>query len=927
MRKTLLAALSLIGATALYAQGPDMMRPRPATNCETVESGRWTVKYDSTGIRGAVDSKDSYGADIIGPMSTLGTIVLDYKVKDGVWLSLPQDRRTMEKTDGAIVYTDHTIGEVLTVKHRFTMDGDRILWNISIRNNSRFPILIGNLAVAVPWNSFTEDEDSEDVFRETFTKHAFVSGDASFFYFTRLGGEAPYPVLLPQTGTPLEYYSQDRMNYVAYIHSGKNGTAEKNGTWRQEHTWGHLAPAGKDGDSLGYGFILTAADSYAGIRDILYENGSIDTRVAPGMTLPRGQKASFALRTKCAIDSITAEYPLQTRISGERTNGEYKIWDVEFDKLGENMLTVWFDGGRKTYLEFFSSLSPEQLLKKRSSFLVNHQQWKNTGKWYDGLYGVYDMVAGELRGPDNPDYFDERLTYFLASDDPALGKAPFVASKNAVFPDKKEIESLEYHIEHFVWGGLQRTDKETPFEYGVYGTPNWFINRQPDLRATYSEYKLDKMRVWRTYDYPHIIMLWWEMYKIASRYPEMCTLASADEYLKRAYKTTLAYFRYPTQQLGEYYETFKWGAYNENIIPDLIDELESKGMNAQADSIKVDWEKKVKYFVYDTEYPYRSEYATDRTAFESTYALADYGMKNGLKPDHNLWYDNNRKVWYSHPVIKQEDIRDFMDRQFLANLSCRGVLENQWCILGGDFLHSSDGSVQSYMSRMGGWGVLGYGLNYASKPYDAIRLGYNSYLSSFGLINAGDAESNYGYWHPGKDKDGAMGQAFTAMKFGGAWIGTQEPRGPWRYCGEGDLGMCAVTRMAESILANDPIFGWTIYGGKSFSDDKTGFSFIPDDGTRTKISVVSDAKRYTVKVDRDNWSAAEPVRISRNLKTMEIKLDNPMGTSHTTTLTVSSPKAKVTLDGKSVASKKNKYGELVFSLPVTGASHSLKITL
>ena len=36
----------------------------------------------------------------------------------------------------------------------------------------------------------------------------------------------------------------------------------------------------------------------------------------------------------------------------------------------------------------------------------------------------------------------------------------------------------------------------------------------------------------------------------------------------------------------------------------------------------------MKYFVYDDLYPFRSEYAFDRTAFESSYALAKYGAIN-----------------------------------------------------------------------------------------------------------------------------------------------------------------------------------------------------------------------------------------------------------------------------------------------------------
>src|SRR5947209_15229722 len=78
------------------------------------------------------------------------------------------------------------------------------------------------------------------------------------------------------------------------------------------------------------------------------------------------------------------------------------------------------------------------------------------------------------------------MIYVLTCDDPGLCKAPYVAEKNVSFPDQKEIEGLEYYLEHFVWGKLQRTDKETPYPYGVYGTPNWYVDRDPARRRAWA---------------------------------------------------------------------------------------------------------------------------------------------------------------------------------------------------------------------------------------------------------------------------------------------------------------------------------------------------------------------------------------------------------------------------------------------------------
>jgi hypothetical protein len=146
------------------------------------------------------------------------------------------------------------------------------------------------------------------------------------------------------------------------------------------------------------------------------------------------------------------------------------------------------------------------------------------------------------------------MVYALTCDDPGLSKAPYIASKNVTYPNQKEIESLEYYLKNFVWGGLQRRDDERPYPYGVYGTPNWYINRDPARRKAYAEKlasgaaalrDLDKEHVWRSYDYPHIIMLYYHMYQIAKMYPEMSKYLDAAGYLNRAWETARAFYIYP----------------------------------------------------------------------------------------------------------------------------------------------------------------------------------------------------------------------------------------------------------------------------------------------------------------------------------------------------------------------------------------------
>jgi hypothetical protein len=149
-----------------------------------------------------------------------------------------------------------------------------------------------------------------------------------------------------------------------------------------------------------------------------------------------------------------------------------------------------------------------------------------------------------VRTINDPDIFLDRMVYALTCDDPGLAKAPYLSAKSVTYPNKAEIESLEYYIEHFVWGGLRRTDDERPYPYGVYGTPNWFVNRDPARRKAYADSltngataraDLSKEHGWRSYDYPHAVMLYFHMYQIAKMYPDMFTYLDAAVYLNRAW--------------------------------------------------------------------------------------------------------------------------------------------------------------------------------------------------------------------------------------------------------------------------------------------------------------------------------------------------------------------------------------------------------
>src|SRR5262249_26948570 len=236
-------------------------------------------------------------------------------------------------------------------------------------------------------------------------------------------------------------------------------------------------------------------------------------------------------------------------------------------------------------------------------------------------------------------------SYAVACDDPALGKAPYLAAKNAFFPDQQEIDSLEDYIRHYVWSGLQQTDTE-PYPYAIYGIPNWKANRE----SAYDD-RRGRKHLWRIYDYPHVISLYYNMYLIAKNYPRMVHYLDRDGYLQRAFGTAMAFFTVPMEI--EKWSAYQTGTYNEVVIPGLIQALADDGKTGQDSQLRTHWENKARYFILGHPYLFGSEYPFDSTGFESTHALAKYAKDRLQEPAGNEF----------QRAVKPEEADSFLEQQ------------------------------------------------------------------------------------------------------------------------------------------------------------------------------------------------------------------------------------------------------------------------
>jgi hypothetical protein len=248
-----------------------------------------------------------------------------------------------------------------------------------------------------------------------------------------------------------------------------------------------------------------------------------------------------------------------------------------------------------------------------------------------------------------------------------------------------------------------------------------------------------------------------------------------------------------------------------------------------------------------------------------------------------------------------------MERQLAACLAVRGWLEATYYQLGSD-------PNMSYMAAMGGWGILDYAINFSSSPCDWLQLGYASYLSSWSLINSGRPETDFGFWSPGEQNDGAAGWQFMSEKFGHAWMGTDVPRGPWHYDGEIDLGFGAALRMASTVVTCDPVFGWIAYGGELRECGEI-LEIVPRDGLRQRFAAVLQdrgipwfrPRSIKLELDRDGFTENGAIKMHKDVSRIAFTLENRTSDTHCTGLRLSPPpgvQVEVMCDGQKIPLRK-----------------------
>lgn len=799
---------------------------------------------------------------------------------------------------------------------RLTLKED-LLWELRLKNRGKTPVELLDVSTGLPTNTHFEWGVSAV---DKVIGHCFLGGHGSFFYLKRCDGLAPFLVMLPQGDTSFEYmdlkegrisrqeehngefYGEHRETFANYYFLSKQAgeEARQGGTrWALKHHSRLLLP----GEETAFSLRLTWAQTEKEVRDTLRTGGGVDVWSAPGFTVPRGMEVKLSLGSRWKDLAVLPQFEGRTQLK-ELPSGQEgrRLFSLRFDALGENLVVLRYGGCKKMVLRYFVTEDLETVFQKRARFLVK-TQCRDRDKWYYGLYQEWNNRTQVALNPDNYDDIKGWRIYEVASDDAAFGKPAYLAAKLEVAPRQEEIDSLDDYIQYFVWGGLQMTEEEE-YPYAVFGTPDWHAHRESGDPGPGLTSRGAQLHFWRIYDYPHIFSMYFCMYKVARDYPGMHTRLKKETYLERAYRTALAMYIYP-------YEVDGWsaddtGLMNERVVPEIVAELDRAGRPQWAQRLRLHWERKVKRFVTGKIDLFGSEYPFDTTGFETTHAMARWAIRRGVEEEDRFGLSRR---W---PMTRPQTLK-FYEQQLRYNFSCRGTIEPAFFLYGSDYRGRNYNATLSYMSQMGGWGVLDHALYRAEEPWEALRVGFGSLLSAWALINTGDRESDFGYWFPGESLDGTACGVYEPMPYGTTWLGQEHHGGGWYYSGEADGGFYAGVRAMATVLAEDPLFGWTAYGGSL--EEKTGEHLVESlDGVRRRFHILSKAVRLHLLLEQGRFAAGCPIAVTEDGRRVRVPLDTSLERGANITLHVWNQQrgtVSLTVDGAPVTPE-GETGEIRF---------------
>jgi len=723
----------------------------------------------------------------------------------------------------------------LQITRSWVLEDGKLVLKFDVKNKSSAPVEIGGLGIPLIFNNLITDftrnrpRTLDQAHRICSFTDPAICMDAGYVQVTRLNGHGPALVVVEDGRTPLEAYNPLHDDYTprsqtfeGFYEWTVHSLAFAENEWKNAEPWNEptsetLAP----GATRTFGLKFLVSPEIPEIEKTLAANDRPVAVGIPGYILPMDLDARLFLDYAPKVKSVDVEPEGAIAVSKDSSPGhDWKSYTLHGKKWGRARLTITYDDGLVQTISY-DVIKPEiQAVADLGNFLFTKQWFTDTN---DPFHRAPSVMTYD-RGHDRIVTQDARAWIAGLEDEGGSGSWVAAAMKEFGEPSQPEVAKFEKFVDGVLWGGIQYNDG--PLKYGVrksmfyYDTnafPNYY-DRDIDYGGWTSWSKRDAERIDRAYNYPHVVVAYWSMYRLARNHPGLVTNHPWDWYLNQAYQTTAFLFKRGKngRPLVGYIDT---GLMEGDVFVKLLKDLKREGWTDQAATIERGMKERADVWK-SRAYPFGSEMAWDSTGQEEVFAWTKYF---GYKDKSEVSLDS---IMGYMPLVPNwgynGDARRYWD--FYYGAAPGGQLERQ---------------IHHYGSGINAIPVLSA---YRSRPtnFYLLRLGYAGTMAPLSNI----------------DRDGFAAAAFHSSPSLMRWD---------TYSGDYGPNFFGHAIDTATYLIDHPQFGWLAFGGNVKASGNR-VTVEPRDSFRKRIYIAPVGLWLTL--DAGTFESAE-----YNAKTHEVRLE------------------------------------------------------
>ncbi len=398
----------------------------------------------------------------------------------------------------------------------------QIVWDFTIRNRGRMSLEIGELAFPFALNNACDGfslDRMQAAWRDRVHIHKSIAGAASYLHAERMNSEPPGLLIFPGEDTEWEFYSHIRSSLqtpfrwggipVVYVYSRAAIEREGWNRWANGHTALILEP----GDSKRFQTRMAPTPGYGaeGLIDALRACQRPIVRLLPSAVAPIDLGIGVEMSN---VDARRFLADADVELETDADEGEAFCY-LKASEPKAVRLSVEDQQGRYSHAHLLFTEPIESLIRKRAAWIAANQVHKDpSGNLHLAI--LCTNIRNHHRITD-PEFFADGFGVFCA-----LADTLFLAEKNTIYPERREIRVLDDTIREFILDDLQN-----PADYSVgssFGDGHAVASNPTDPRM-----------------YALLANVYHAMSRIAKGYGE--TERQADQYLTLAGETAAAMFR------------------------------------------------------------------------------------------------------------------------------------------------------------------------------------------------------------------------------------------------------------------------------------------------------------------------------------------------------------------------------------------------